>query len=656
MIKVIVNDYELELFEDTVVALSKKSATIGNLQNRYSSFTNKFNIPATRANRSALGITQFQDNSGVPYDTLNGKIISGGIEIATNVSVIIESVSDSISLSIRAGNGSIFDKFNSTFLYDIDTSDIDQYWNGTAILNSLTNDWTDGIIFPITQTGNQSLLFNRIQSKGVIPFVFCKSLFERIATLFGYTWTGDTYTNDQFEKLLIAISSLNISQRFAQTLGCRMELVPFSYINALSVLYPNFTIQYDPWNLIFDSGNTDPTLGATKAYFVPLPGSYTVEFDYDVTVTSKVLAQSRIMEVVVDLRNAAGVSIINKAIVDISPAVINVATNYTGTAIVNFSFDEIFDNIPVWENNTQAANNFGATAFVQMIFDLSGSNVDVSFNSGEFRVQEIAVQQTHFHRPLSIADHLPEWTIGQFVKEVGNIFGAIYNVDEYTKEIEITRLDEISTNKNEALDWSEKLDLSQEITVTFTASGIGQTTTLQWNEFLLYAYNLSVANDQLPDNTTYIKSEADYSISAILGLQTIPVMSFDVWDIDNGRIDMDNNARFGMLGSNPGTIIIGNPLTGSRTPFPFAYFDYTGSQHSLDWGVLFSRYFDSLLVPMTDKIQRVTCFIRLNDVDIQKFKFKYPIFIQHFNRYFYVDEISEYTGKNQSTKIVLMGI
>jgi hypothetical protein len=51
-----------------------------------------------------------------------------------------------------------------------------------------------------------------------------------------------------------------------------------------------------------------------------------------------------------------------------------------------------------------------------------------------------------------------------------------------------------------------------------------------------------------------------------------------------------------------------------------------------------------------------TCYVRLNDVDIQKFKFKYPIFIQHFNRYFYVDEISEYTGKNQSTKIVLMGI
>ena len=642
MIKVIVNDYELELFEDTVVALSKKSATIGNLQNRFSSFTNKFNVPLTRSNRLALGITQFQDNSGIPYDALNGKIISGGIEIATNVSVIIESVSDSISLSIRAGNGSLFDKFNSTFLYDIDTSDIDQYWNGTAVLNSLTNDWSDGIIFPICQTGNQSLVFNRIQSKGVIPFVFCKSLFERIATLFGYTWTGSTYTNDQFEKLLIAISSLNISQRFADTLKTVASVAPIAYtINLLTNRrqFLNLVPIYDPWNLI--QSTTIVQFGETytiDTYKIPLPGFYLFEFDYDVTVNVGIGNAS------IGFNSLSG-SFINYDLPITFP--VTSPQNFTGTLSIETTFEDIFDDLPLSVTTANARVSFLVTGTDGSIFNL---------NSGTFRVQEIAVQETHFARPLSIADHLPDWTIGQFVKEVGNIFGAIYNVDEYTKEIEITRLDEISTNKNEALDWSDKLDLSKEITVTFTASGIGQTTTLQWSEFLLYAYNLSVANDQLPDNTTYIKSKADYSISAILGQQTIPVISFDVWDFDNVRIDMDNTARFAMLGSNPGSISIGNPLTGTRTPFPFAYFDYSGSEHSLDWGVLFSRYFDSLLVPMTDKIQRVTCFVRLNDIDIQKFKFKYPIFIQHFNRYFYVDEISEYTGKNQSTKIVLMGI
>jgi hypothetical protein len=642
MIKVIVNDYEIELFSDTVVALSKKCATIGNLQNRYSSFTNKFNVPKTRSNRSALGITQFQDNSGTPYSPLNGKIISEGIEIASNVTVIIESVSDSISLSIRAGNGSLFDRFNTTYLSDVDTSDLDKYWNRASILSDVTNDWTDGIIFPICQTGNQSLIFNTIQSKGLIPFIFCKNLFERIALMFGYTWTGSTYTNDQFEKLMIAISSLNISQRFADQFKTTASVGSLSYTIDLLTNKRQFldlTGIYNPWSLIqtttiVDQGNTY----SIDTYKIPVPGIYLFEFDYDVTVNVGISSASILIQTLSGLFSQVSL-----------PITFPVTTpqNFTGTISLETTLEDIYDN--------NAINNSPPNACVSFLVNGSDGSI-FDFNSGQFRVQEIAAPETHFLRPLSIADHLPEWTIGKFVKEVGNIFGAIYDVDEYTKEIDIFRLDEISTNKNEALDWSDKLDLSKEILVTFIASGIGQTTTLQWSEFLLYSYNLNVANDQLPDNTTYIKSEADYSISAILGLQTIPVMSFDVWDFDNSRIVMDDNARFGMLGSNPGTVKIGNQISGTTSPFPFAYFDYSGSEHSLDWGILFSRYFDSLLIPMTDKIQRVTCYVRLNDVDIQKFKFKYPIFIQHFNRYFYVDEISEYTGKNQSTKIVLMGI
>lgn len=643
MIKVIVDDYELELFSDTVVALSKKCATIGNLQNRFSSFTNKFNIPLTRSNRLALGITQFQDNSGTPYDSLTGKIISGGIEIASNVAVIIESVSDTISLSIRAGNGSVFDKFNSSLLSDIDTDDIDQYWNGANEIASLTNDWTDGIIFPISQTGNQSTIFNTIQPKGLIPFVFCKSLFSRIASMFGYTWTGATYTNDQFEKLLIAISSLNISQRFADTFKTVASADPETYVSIGggndTEQYVDLTVVYDPWALL-NTTNLPPNV---DSYKIPVPGTYLVEFDYDITVEHL----NTVGAAFLDFTAAATGMVAGLTTVDLTPTLPDTPQNFTGTLSIEFTFETVLDNTSIATTN----------AFCYLSY-LSGADAGSTFtiNSGQFRVQEIAAPETHFHRPLSIADHLPEWTIGKLVKEVGNIFGAIYDVDEYTKEIEITRLDEISANKNSAIDWSDKLDLSKEILVTFTASGIGQTTTLQWSEFLLYSYNLSVANDQLPDNTTYIKSEADYSVSAILGLQTIPTMSFDVWDFDNGRIAMDDAARFGMLGSNPETVIIGNPFTGTVTPFPFAYFDYSGSEHSLDWGALFSRYFDSLLIPMTDKVQRVSCYVRLNDIDIQKFKFKYPIFIQHFNRYFYVDEISEYTGKNQSTKIVLMGI
>ena len=44
------------------------------------------------------------------------------------------------------------------------------------------------------------------------PFWFVKALFIRIGTLFGYTWTGNTFTNDQFEKLLVIHNIIDIAK------------------------------------------------------------------------------------------------------------------------------------------------------------------------------------------------------------------------------------------------------------------------------------------------------------------------------------------------------------------------------------------------------------------------------------------------------------
>ena len=131
MIRVIVNDVSLDLKSGAVIALSKKSADIGTLQNRFSSFTNKFQVKNTKKNRDALGLKQYQDYSGTQYTELNGKLTSNGLEIASNVAVIIESVAEDITLTIRAGNGNLFDRLNRTKLSDIDFTYYNHYWNIT---------------------------------------------------------------------------------------------------------------------------------------------------------------------------------------------------------------------------------------------------------------------------------------------------------------------------------------------------------------------------------------------------------------------------------------------------------------------------------------------------------------------------------------------
>jgi hypothetical protein len=652
MIKVIVNDIELDLRSDTVVALTRKAAQIGSLQNRFSSFTNKFTVPRTKKNRDALGIRQFEDYSGSQYQQQVGKIVSGGIEIATNVVVVIESVAQEITLSIRAGNGTLFDRLNKTKLSDLDFSDVNHYWNFTEIVAAVSNDWQSTFAYPLCNTGNQSVLNKTAQVKGLIPFVFCKALFARIAELFGYEWTGSTYDLDLFEKLFLAISKLDISQDFADTMlsTCSVDPVTDISTGSESTTPLSLTATFDTWGLIDVSNDGQYGFGNVDSYKVPLPGKYVAEFNYDITIEHVGSLGTTSIGIWFANPNLPPFST-QPTIVPFVPSAPDTPESFTGTLTIEFSLEDILDDSLI---------NSNIVPFVFLTYlNLTPAGSTFTLNPGStFKIRSIVAPETHFNRPVSLGDHLPDWTMGKFIKEVGNIFGAIYDVDEYTKQIEITRLDEISTNKAQALDWSDKLDLSIPEEVVYILEGAGQSTRWEWKESLRYFKDVAIENEQLPDTAIYVKSESDYSDQEFICQQSEPVMSFPVWDQDNVRIKMDGKARFGIYRlDNEEFYYAGlKQLPNSQTLHPAVYFDYENSTYSLDWARLYDEYFQSLFAPMTDRVQKVTAYFKLNDLDIQQFKFKYPVFVSKFNRYFFVDEISEYTGSEQSTKVVLIGI
>jgi hypothetical protein len=672
MIKVIVNDIELDLRSDTVVALTRKSASIGSLQNRFSSFTNKFTVPATKKNRDALGVRQFEDFSGSQYQEQVGKIVSGGIEIATNVTVIIEQVSTDITLSIRAGNGTLFDKLNKWKLRDLDWSGDNHIWNASNVAASDTHDYTDTYVYPLSQTGNQSVLKNTVQANGLIPFVFVKAIYEKIGSEFGYSWTGSSYSDQFFEYLLMPISNLKIGSSFAASLGVSRGVFVTTYNGSIDTGFGfdlNLFGGIDTWLLSISQLNnnttpfqfiTSPTgLGSlSNGYYVPLAGMYRLTYNYDIDVTSKVINGTHYFQLLVQKRN--GLSVVKTIAFknfDLTTPAIDVTVNYTGTITLDFTIDEEDLNF-----YNQDANDFvvALVKFHELVTPPGYAIIKTNGNS--FVVEPIAIEKTTYGRPISLGDHLPDWTLGKFIKEVGNIFAAFYDVNEFTKEIEIIRLDEIAANKVEAVDWSDKLDLSFPAEVSYILDGIGRTTTWQWKDDLIYTKTIQVANEQLPDVQKYLESDASFSLGLNIAAKTTPVISIPVWDSEKRIISMDGIPRFAIYRSEASSVNIfgtniGDPNTSvTKNPYPAAYFDYDNSPYSLDWSELYDDYFWQLLVPMIDRVQKVTAYFKLNDLDIQSFRFKYPVFISKFNRYFFVDEIAEYTGSEQSTKVVLIGI
>lgn len=652
MIKLIVNDVELDLRSDTIVALTKKSVDIGNLQNRWSSYTNKFSIPATKKNREALGVKQFQDKSGAQYDYQNGKLISGGLEIASNVLVIIESVSEDIFLTLRAGNGTLFDRLNKTKLSDLTWDDLNHVWDKNNVWLNSVGSYLDGYAYPIHQTGAQSISNNTIEPRGMIPFIYVKSAFERMQDYFGYNFTGDTYSLDMFERLSYPIVNLQIPQNSPILNNYLFDSnvsynIPSGTLNDYSLKVLPLTVVSDPSSSkgSYSIKFTIPVSNVSAdGYRISLLGKYRLEFSYSITVRKKSTYPGTVTaRIFLAMANTAQTQFWPTPIIEDIYTPTTSSTTYTGTIVKDFEVSTI--------------NNNPNQYYFSVISTWTKAGLDIyDFNSGYFKITKIEATETNFGGEINISSAQPDITCGKFIKEVGNIFGAIYDVDEFSKTIEITRLDEIATNKAYAYNWSDKLDLNQSIDVTYKLDGIGKNTNWQWINDEAFKKTLIVDNDQLPDNAQYVKSDADYSNDTNALKYTDPIFTMTLWE--NSKINMDGQLRFSLIKNADASVIIFPLNSGSfsMTGYKVAYFSYPGSPYSLDWEDLYDLYYADLLNPMTERIQRVECYVRLNDLDIQSFRFKYPVYIKHFNRYFFVDEISEYTGKTQSTKVILVGI
>jgi hypothetical protein len=207
MIQLVVNDIELDLFPDTTVGLSKRAANIGNFNGRAGSFTNKFSVPLTSKNKAALEFLQANTTSRTVYEDVIGKLISDGIEIVSNVRIVIEQVSDVAELQLKVDTGNLFDLLKKTKLRSISLRDYDHRWNQAAIVAAKDNVWTDAYTYPIFQNGGQLSAFQTVNCKGLIPWVYAKFLMNRIASQFGYTLVGEGYVDPLMEKIALPISA-----------------------------------------------------------------------------------------------------------------------------------------------------------------------------------------------------------------------------------------------------------------------------------------------------------------------------------------------------------------------------------------------------------------------------------------------------------------
>jgi len=102
-------------------------------------------------------------------------------------------------------------------------------------------------------------------------------------------------------------------------------------------------------------------------------------------------------------------------------------------------------------------------------------------------------------------------------------YGRVSKVDEYNKTIELVRVNDVVNNKPNALDWSEKLDLSTKPKVSFKLGNYAQSNYFQYSNdesdpFLSALTNYGRGTFSIADTTIDLESEvytAPFSLCAI---------------------------------------------------------------------------------------------------------------------------------------------
>ena len=659
MIQLVVNDIELDLFPDTTVGLSKRAANIGNFNGRAGSFTNKFSVPLTSKNKAALGFLQANTTSRTVYEDVNGKLVSDGIEIVSNVRIVIEQVSDVAELQLKVDTGNLFDLLKKTKLRSISLRDYDHRWNQASIVAAKDNVWTDAYTYPIFQNGGQLSAFQTVNCKGLIPWVYVKFLMNRIANQFDYTLVGEGYVDPLMEKIALPISAakndklimndyLVVCEEVGRVDWDILSAGGTANISGISSGFVNCAVDsltaetVDRWSIVNNNQGYSVASSLKTGFELLLAGTYKFKLTYTIRLYDA--TGSGYFGGVCLFRNLGGAT--TAVWFDSYPTM--------GTFGGEVFIDVTKSNIPD-DSFTNSDEYLYLCGFSGNTASTPVANVSIEYTM-QLTLVECNLETTTYNRPITLSPNLPDWDCGKFFKEIANFTGSSFQVDEYSREIRMFKLNELETNKANPYDWSDKLTIDNAAQFRFELSGLGKETLFSYDKFDIYSYLLNISNTQLPENEDYIKSSF-VPIEQGNAIRLEGIAFIDIWDEENNRNKFDDKNRVGLIRTTTGTTYA-SPNQSAITPSGndnVGYFDDVNN-FSLDWAVLYLEYYSQVLDNLAPDILVIDAEFLLNCLDIQNFDFSVPVYLSQYGAFYFVNEIKEFTTPNDVTSVTLVRI
>jgi len=692
--QIYINGQLIEVDKDEVIAITLSFFSVFSLAIRSSNYSNVFKVPKTQSNRlvfKSAGIVNSTNEE--PYNKLDCSIKVDGIEIV-GTAELISSDQNYFRVAVKAGNNNFFTDIKSLQLSDLDLSSLNHNYNAATV--SARRDLSSGVVYPNIDYG----YFERATAGSqpfnfFFPALYFSTIFDKAFEQLGYRKEGDFFDSDLYNSLALMSKNVVSEGEFYNTeyeINTGFNFIVTRNSSVTSDEYKidaplNFPDEIeDDDSLYFDTNlgkgyttfaynpptqidvNTQFLLthSANISFESSLQSSYVDEFIEEATLNIKLEAYNKstnFFEQTLYIREITfftadysqpgpGIPLItfNPILnLNVQSVNLNVNSNITGNAI-DYAF--------MWEIEIVTRTKSGETTST---FD-SFSSTSISSN---FQIQQSKIADFD----VSITNSFDDINIGNAFLYLCNVGGVIPKVDESTKRIQMVSFDDVRKNKSVALDWSNKIDLSEDPEISFKFNNYAKNNVFQYandsedvflNELINYGQGVLIVDNKNLEQES-VKYEAPFSLVSIGPVflnSTVRTMgrifTGDKYIFDGVNYNLDAESK---VESFTTRVVYLSRSTSDLIQVTNGNI-VTGNYEAVNQPILFQRVLNSkysLISNMIDKAKIVRVLMKLSVVDIGLFDFSKPVYIDYFNDYFYVNEIDQFkVNQIDSTFVTLI--
>jgi len=638
MNRLIVNDKELVLSDQTRIGITYQANNIGELQNRQGTFTNTFKLPKVAENIEALElVNQMTSTTLLPYQKLKASYIENGIEIIANgVATIVSVDKDYINMNIVSGNVDLLEAIGDLTVGDLYLNDEVFPWNIDVAV--LLRSGTAYLVYPIVNfRSDGEYIFigdTEVDIRDMLPCCNVKEMFNKLSDYIGFNFTGKYLESNEHKKMILTPSDLTINEENLISLQTSSidTLATWSLTTTTAHgVTTNVTMNASPEFNVSTGDFSNNTFNVST----PKNGKLKFVSDFKVIFASNVvnvLGQTFNYEVTLVYQILDDLDIVIAEYTESPQYVTSFPTTLNYVANIESS-DDTFDITRTYRTNIKLTCP-GVLGDTMITIKPSSPTSKYSFTpSGKI---------THL-TDTNFSD-MYRMKVKDVLKDILNLRGVIIQTNGYTKNVQFNYFDDLILNKSIAEDWSSKVQNGINV-LSFQFGNYAQKNWLRFKErddvtAELGDYYFTVGNENFEAEKTVVKlnhpaTEQEnkyfgYNIPRIKGHNGNYEWNKPDWRLLQLEVQ---NTSFDVVYKDGTTTI------NKSTNIPFARF--------VGFDKTVPEFYEAL-AGILDNTKAIKIPVKLTALDISTLDFIIPKYIHcpdiGIDGYFYINKIENYKG------------